>query len=106
MKNRMRSRGSKPLWVKALALERIEALMALAKSMAGERPERAKRYVELALRLSSRYNVSVPARWKRKFCKRCFAWWTTGGNVKVRARNGVLTYRCTECSAVRRVGYK
>lgn len=104
MRRRNRSRGSKPSWVKQLAGERIEILLKLAERVVGAKPERARRYVELARRLSSRYNVTVPACWKRKFCKRCFAWWTPA-NLRVRARNGTVTYKCRECGADSRIGY-
>lgn len=87
-----------------MAGERIETLLSLAAEVAGEKPARARRYVELARRLSSRYNVTVPARWKRKFCKHCFAWWNAT-NVRVRARNRAVTYKCIGCGAESRVGY-
>ena len=106
MRRTNRSRGSKPSWVKQLALERIEKLMALAASVAGAKPARAKRYVELARKLSSRYNVTIPGKWKRKFCKGCFAFWAPGKNLKVRARDGAVAYVCTECGAASRIGYR
>ncbi|MBU2564846.1 MAG: ribonuclease P protein component 4, partial [Candidatus Thermoplasmatota archaeon] len=33
--------------------------------------DRADRYVELARKIGMRYNVSIPAKYKRRFCKHC-----------------------------------
>src|SRR2546430_15561422 len=57
-----------------IALERMTRLFGLAESEALQRHAgRARRYVELARRIGMRYNVRVPAPFKRSFCKKCLA---------------------------------
>ena len=100
-------RGSKPQWIKQLALKRISRLFELAEQQAKGKPERAKRYVKLARLLSSRYNTPITRELKLKFCRKCGALWIQGKNVKVRAnsRTRMIEYSCLECSTKRRVGY-
>ena len=105
MKRTNRSRGSKPNWVKGIALESIVSLMGQASENAEKKPELAKRYVELARKISSRYNVTIPAEWKRKFCKECFVFWEPGVTLKVRVRNRKVVYRCTACGGESGIGY-
>lgn len=93
--------------MKELAGERIERLIELAQKEAKKRPERSRRYVSLARKLSSRYNVAIPAKWKRSICRKCDAFLVPGRNLTVRAspRSKAVLYVCKECGAMRRYGY-
>lgn len=97
----------KPGWVKAVAAGRVEKLLVLAEKNAKTKPLRARRYVQLACRIASRCKVRVPVEWKRRFCKKCFAFWVPGKNVKVRAnsRTKCVERTCTECGFKKRYGY-
>jgi len=90
----------------ALILERIGKLMALAERNQRKNPARAKRYVVLARKMSTRYRVRIPERFKKRICKVCSRYWIPGYNVTVRLkrRNRTVEYRC-ECGALRRFGY-
>lgn len=89
-----------------LILGRIDRLMSLAEKNIREKPARAKRYVVLATKLSTRYRVRMPERFKKRICKVCNRYWIPGYNVtvRIRRRDRVVEYRC-ECGAVRRFGY-
>jgi ribonuclease P protein subunit RPR2 len=90
----------------ALILERIGKLMALAEKNQRNNLARAKRYVVLAKKMSTRYRVRMPERFKKRICKVCSRYWIPGYNVTVRLkrRNRTVEYRC-ECGALRRFGY-
>lgn len=98
---------SKPSWVKEIAMERILKLLGFAEENAKARPDRSKRYVELARKISTRYTVPIPQNLKKKFCKACNAFWVPGKNLKVRAnaRTKSIDYVCLECGERRRHGY-
>jgi ribonuclease P protein subunit RPR2 len=100
-------RGSKPRWVRDLALKRIEILLRLAEAEVRGHPQRAKRYVSLACKLSSRYNVTLPREMKRRMCKKCNAFLVPGYNLTVRAdrKTKSMLYICKECGARKRYGY-
>jgi len=92
---------------KAIALERIEILLKLARDAVKTKPERAKRYVSLAKKLATRYRARPSKELKRSFCKKCNTPWVPGYNVEVRldARSRCVVYRCT-CGHERRFRYK
>ncbi|MCS7109683.1 MAG: ribonuclease P [Candidatus Micrarchaeota archaeon] len=89
-----------------LILERIEWLLSLAEKSIKARPDRTKRYVSLARKLSTRYRVAIPKRFKKRICKICNTIWIPGYNVKIRLnkRKKSVEYNC-ECGSVRRFGY-
>lgn len=81
-----------------IAVQRINELFV----QAGLRPAFAKRYVIMARKLSSRHKASIPAVWKRRFCKGCSAFLIPGRNCTVRTRMKRSVISCLECGAVRR----
>ncbi|HIH16052.1 MAG TPA: ribonuclease P [Candidatus Diapherotrites archaeon] len=84
--------------VEALALERIYRLFELAEAEA--KPERAKRYVELARKISARNKARIPPELKKRFCKKC-----NSMNVQVAATKlGWRTVKCGDCGAERKAG--
>ncbi|OGS61136.1 MAG: hypothetical protein A3K59_04620 [Euryarchaeota archaeon RBG_19FT_COMBO_69_17] len=89
-----------------IALERISILFGLAEEEAlGKRPARARRYVELARRIGTRYNVRMPAEFKRRFCKACGAYLLPSANARVRVGRGRLVVTCMGCGAVQRMPF-
>ena len=62
-------RGRRTAEMVKLARERIDRLLALARERTMVRDEKyGRRYVQLALRLGTRYNVRLPAEVKRWLC--------------------------------------
>jgi ribonuclease P protein subunit RPR2 len=66
--------------------ERIEILFKLAKKEAKENPKRARRYISLIRKLSTRHNVRLTRRQRMLFCRKCNSFWIPGYNVRVRLR--------------------
>jgi len=94
--------------VKKIVLGRIHRLFQLAELEFPKHPERSKRYVEIARRLGMKNKVRIPRKWKRRFCKRCGAFWVPGKNLLVRTKprpQPHVEYICLECGARRRVPY-
>lgn len=90
-----------------IALERMEILFHQAEREALQaRSARARRYVDLARRIGMRYNVRVPAEFKRRFCKACLAYLLPGVNARVRVGRGRIVVTCTGCGAIQRLPYR
>lgn len=90
-----------------IALERMTTLFGLAESEALHgRAGRARRYVELARRLGMRYNVRVPAAFKRSFCKKCLSFLLPPVSARIRVGRGRIIVTCTACGAVQRFPYR
>ena len=89
-----------------LILERMNQLLELAEKNIKQKPERTKRYVGLARKLSSRYRMAIPERFKKRICKICNIMWIPGYNVRIQLnkRSKAVEYKC-ECGALRRFGY-
>ncbi len=91
-----------------IAKERIDILFSEADKAFKEHPERSRRYVEMARRIGTKYNVSIPRNLKKRFCKECGEFLVPGTNCKVRLdsdkKNIVIS--CKNCKAIRRYPYK
>jgi ribonuclease P protein subunit RPR2 len=87
---------------KAIARERIERLFELAEKAFEKRPELADRYVKLAWKIATRYNIRLPATLKRKFCRKCLSFWKPGASCRVRVRSGCVVVTCLRCGHVAR----
>lgn len=83
---------------KSIAKNRIQRLFRLAEEYAlCDRLELSDRYVFLARKLSMRYLVPIPAKFKRRFCKHCYRYFLPGSNCRVRIhRSKIVTY-CHNC---------
>ncbi len=95
---------------KKIAEERIERLFELAEKRL-QRPEEGKqladRYVEIARDIGMSYNVSIPSRYRKRFCQECHSYLKPGLNcqVVVSSQNSALDYRCDSCGNVNRYGF-
>jgi len=100
-------RGSKPKWVKELAEQRIVKLLTMAEKNLKPHPERTRRYVELAKKLSSKYNVTIPSELKRRICKKCDAYLVPGYNLAIRTdpKKKAVVYTCLDCGTKKNYGY-
>ena len=89
-----------------IARERIELLLELSEQeMKCGREDRVRRYIELALRIGMRYNVSV-ARWKRRFCPTCKSYYLFPSNASIRLKKGRIIVTCHTCGNIARYPFK
>ena len=89
-----------------VAEERVKRLIDLASSIFEERPELAHRYVELAWRIKTKYNLNLSKELKRKFCRKCRSFWVPGETCRVRIRtdgSSRLIITCLRCGHQRRI---
>ena len=68
-------------------------------------PERSHRYVELARKLSTKYNTKIPDNWSRRYCKNCGKFLCYGHNSSVRLVDEKVNIFCGECGHVMRIPY-
>jgi len=102
MPERPRGRGQKPTYQTEIAKERIGILLRLAKKEAAGHPERSRRYVLLARKIGMRYNVRLPAEWKRKLCKRCGTILKKGATCAESTEKGAKVIKCLKCNRIYR----
>lgn len=105
---KVRKRSKKPDWQQDIAKERIDILLGLAEKWFKKNPQRAKRYIELARKISLRYNVRMGNFQKAKFCKKCNSLLIPGfsSSVRLDSRRNLLVVTCKNCKAVYREAYK
>ncbi|MFH1445609.1 MAG: ribonuclease P protein component 4 [Nanoarchaeota archaeon] len=103
-----RKSSVKPEWQKKIVKERIEKLFKQAENQFQEHPERSHRYVEMARKISMRYNTSIPKTLKRKFCKKCYKFLVPGKNSRTRtsSKQQAVIVNCLECGKVTRYPYR
>ena len=91
---------------KSIASERIEILLNLSEQETRlGHPERAKRYLELALKIGMRYKVSMSG-WKRRFCPACRTYYKFPESASLRLKRGRVIITCNSCGNVARYPYK
>ena len=88
-----------------IAEERMEILFNRAEMEFINHPERSNRYVELALKLSTKYNTKIPEKWSRRYCKKCKSFLSLGRNCTVRLVNSEVNIFCGECGQVMKIPY-
>jgi ribonuclease P protein subunit RPR2 len=87
-------------FVKEIALERIYRLFELAGKEFGKgNSERANRYIELALKISSRNKATIPTELKTSFCKKCHCFLKNGKNAELKKTDRWVEVNCKECKA-------
>lgn len=86
-----------------IAHERIDDLFALAarESTRGD-PALANRYVVLARKVGTRYNVRLLPEYRELYCRACSAYWVEGRTVRTRLRSGARLRSCLLCGHQRR----
>jgi len=88
-------------------MERIKILLQLADQRMRENEEDlAKRYVNLALLISKKYNVRIPRHMKYRICKKCNLFIVPGKNARVRLKKGKVVITCLNCDYKKRYKYK
>ncbi len=90
--------------MRRVARDRIDVLFALAESEAGSGGYAlADRYVALARRIGTRYNVRLLPEYRERYCRGCSRFWIEGRTVRTRFRAGRRVRTCLACGRVRRV---
>ncbi len=80
-----------------ISLERIYRLFELAEKSFPKRPERSKRYVEIARNIGKKNSTVIPTELKKKFCKKCGAFLKKGKNAKWGKKEKWVEITCKEC---------
>jgi len=80
-----------------IALERIYRLFEVAEAEFKEMPERSKRYVQMARKISTRNKAPIPTELKRKFCRKCGALLVKGKNAEWKEAEKWVEISCGEC---------
>ena len=88
----------------SVARDRMATLVGRAEEASrGGDPSRSRRYVELARRIGTRYNIRIPPMLKDQFCQACSSFFHEGITVRTRLNAGRRTRTCLSCGRVRRV---
>ncbi|MEM3061851.1 MAG: ribonuclease P [Candidatus Bathyarchaeia archaeon] len=88
-----------------IAKERIDLLFRLANKIFHENKSLARRYLELAKRISMRSKVRIPREYRRFVCKSCGNLLVPGVNCKVRIRpekGTTVVINCLDCGLIMR----
>ncbi|HEV2230603.1 MAG TPA: ribonuclease P protein component 4 [Thermoplasmata archaeon] len=97
-------RGRRTAGMIRLARERISTLFALASNEAsGPDLTLSNRYVNLARKIGTRYNVRIPPEYRELYCRGCSRYWVEGRTVRTRLRSPLRVRTCLGCGRVRRV---
>jgi len=90
--------------VDAMARQRIETLLGLAKKMWRVDKLLSRRYVRLARKIAARHRIKLG---NKLFCKKCNAVFIPGRTLRVRQspKHKTVLYVCLECGSVRKFGY-
>jgi len=99
----------KPPWLRRLALREIVRLFELAekRALSGDM-DLSNRYVQIARKMSMKYNVRIPKHLKRRFCKHCYSYLLPGRNCRVRVRSNPyprVVVTCLSCGKITRYPY-
>lgn len=86
---------------KKIALERISYLIERAQKFKFIDYELAKRYVELAKKISMKYRVRIPRKYKMLFCRKCLYPFRSD-RFRVRVHKSAVIVTCLNCSKVKR----
>lgn len=90
-----------------IAHERIGDLFAAAEVESNRRRlDLATRYVRLARKIGSRYNVRLLPEYRELYCRGCSAYWVEGSTVRTRLRRSTRVRTCLECGRRRRIAVK
>ena len=96
-------RGRRTKHQERIAKERIELLLELAlKSSNEDKSEQSRRFVELALLISKRYNQRLTKSQRLKICRDCNNFLTSKNSRNRLSPKGWKIITCLECGSVSR----
>jgi ribonuclease P protein subunit RPR2 len=85
-----------------IARERIEILLERAEKYKNKDYGLARRYVELAKKISMRYKVRIPEKYRYAFCKKCYYPYKSD-KIRIRIRKSRVIVTCLNCGFERRI---
>ena len=88
-----------------IAEERINILFNRAEEEFTKHPERSDRYVEMARNIAKKYNMKMPAKWGKRFCRNCHHFLKPGLNCQIRLSNSSVVIKCLECGNINKIPY-
>lgn len=90
--------------IKQVALERIIRLFEILE----DKNYRSfhKRYIYLILKISMRYRIHLPSKYKHRFCKKCNTYLLYGSNSRVRIKKSCKLITCLSCGSIIHYPYK
>jgi ribonuclease P protein subunit RPR2 len=83
-----------------IALERLEILFQLAEEEFKHHPARSHRYVAMARKIATKYNLKMPPYWRGRFCRNCYHFLKPGFNSRVRLSGSSVNIYCLECGEI------
>ncbi len=97
----------KPSEIVDIANERIDILFSRAQLEFSEHPELSNRYVEIARDIAKKFNIHIPIKLRRKFCKKCGSYLVPGNNLTVRllSKEKKVVRKCEICKNEKKVPY-
>ncbi|NCN39287.1 MAG: ribonuclease P [Candidatus Aenigmarchaeota archaeon CG_4_10_14_0_8_um_filter_37_24] len=99
-----RKKFKKPDWQLEIARERIEILFNLAKKGLEKHPKRSRRYVELARKISLRYNIRLPKEVKRGFCRKCSILYIRENCEEIDSKlPNIKMIKCLNCGEIKKI---
>ncbi len=104
----MQRRQQRPEWQQRIAEERIQILLGLAREELEKNPERSRRYVGLARKIGTRYNVRMTRGDKESFCRKCDTIMVQGRTQRTRLddKTKSVIIKCLHCDYFYRKPYK
>ncbi|HOP09255.1 MAG TPA: lipoate protein ligase C-terminal domain-containing protein [Candidatus Methanofastidiosa archaeon] len=87
---------------KRIASRHVERMLELSLDNLDERPERSRRYVQIARDMIRKHKVKLAPEQKGLFCKKCNTPLVPGRTSRVRTRSGMVSTTCLHCGNVRR----
>ncbi|MFH1209312.1 MAG: ribonuclease P [archaeon] len=82
--------------LKRIAFDNINTLFEEAKLYSKDKPYLSNRYVNLARKIAMKVNLRIPLKYKRRFCKHCYNYFTNK-NFRVRVHKSRVIYYCLNC---------
>ena len=96
-------RGRRSRGQEKIAKERIEKLLGLAMHSSHKKDyEQSKRFVELALLISKRYNQRLTRIQRRQICRKCNSFLDSQTSRNRLSKKGWTTVTCLDCGSVYR----
>ncbi len=91
-----------------IAKERIDILFSKAEKEFGKNPSLSHRWVGMARKIATRYNIRLPKELRRRLCKKCLHFLVPGKNCTVRTntKQQAVVIKCLDCGNVMRFPYR
>jgi len=92
---------------KSIAKRRIDKLFSMAEENAlNNKINLANRYVQIARKISMKYLVPIPPKYKRRFCKHCYHYLLPNITSRIRIHRGKIVIFCFNCKKYERFPLK